>query len=1238
MSPQRGFWASLFGAAERDRFSVEELRHLHGVLLRNQVVTDSNRDTVVEALRCIAELVIWGDQHDPSVVEYFLTENLLAYFNQILQQRSNRRGNVATQVLQTLSILIQNVRNQQTVYYLFSNNHINEIVTMRFDFEDDEVLGYYVNLLKTISLKLNEVTVQFFFQQLPGGGASFPLYTEAVKFVNHRDGMVRTAVKTLTLNVYAIPLPAVQHFVTQPTASNYLQELVAYMAEQCQVLDRLLSSWDVASPQAPASLESCLAEIEDLLSYCNDVLCTGVPVLRQLLLDCLWRSFVGPVLFWPLIQEDVAAQHIATLTLGLARTRATAPVHANAAPTAGPNVLNGLPKAVERGIVGPLCSLYVLERLLYAVTDRPLLSTVLAALLGGSAAGVLPPPSPSGTEGSCAGSHPGSPADSFSYVLSASLAQQQQQQLGVDSAAAHSTPAPSARGRRGHQPPVLELRGVAAEEAALAAASLDVGQPEQGVALPLPTRLLVRLQYSPAAYRAAFMGMLRGSDAQLAAAAVRVLAALVHSRAVTEELLELMGLLPRRRRKQRQLLAALTAGASLSSPVPSPAPSLAAPAAERDLQLPPAALADSASQLTEGAAMEVAVGEAGATQAEAASAGAAAVGASVPPSLPLYEPSSATADANASGSEAMSGSNSIDEASASGALSGSEAAAVEGSVAGASPHSPVEGQAVARLATHDSAASSPHARSPRAGSLAGDAEQEASTPELVGAAAQPSRSTSPSLPGPTAIDPAHLTPHMQQQAGPGRSSGPSSQSQTEGSHNARGVTMFVELASGSMDDAYGEAQFAEVASSLLGLLGCDLLPPLAILTLGWLLNKLLSVGKAGAELAPSQAALVAAALRQAQLAAQAQVHGPWCDVLGPLVEREWGRSRQSVLHTGAGSVHVAVHTWMQGVLVQELRWQLLDQKEGDEEGPAANAATAAKIAYLAMHTLVALTQIQQLLLGGEVPPHPPIALPPAHQQQKQQASAVSSVPSGAAVPPSGEVTEGSHILLSHRLSCMVAFSRGQERKVYFAVEGLPGYVEGGGPVNAATGALSQSNVSSEESKITVVGKAAAVGSDALAAPAAATPAAAEPLRTGISSRHSSMAERLAWVKPEALAAAAAAAVPVVVVADPGTRPNTGVVLSAAPLLGTCPRVDEQHPRWLHVRVRPQARAVLRVVAASNPGMVLLNLERQLVAGHWVLAFPKAEEAAAARELVEESARGMRELYRHVLLPLLGPAG
>jgi len=93
------FWANLFSSS-KDRFSLDELQRLHSVLLRNQVVTDGNRETVVETLRAIAELTIWGDQHDPSMVEYFLTENMLGHFHQILLQRNARRGTVAIQVLQ----------------------------------------------------------------------------------------------------------------------------------------------------------------------------------------------------------------------------------------------------------------------------------------------------------------------------------------------------------------------------------------------------------------------------------------------------------------------------------------------------------------------------------------------------------------------------------------------------------------------------------------------------------------------------------------------------------------------------------------------------------------------------------------------------------------------------------------------------------------------------------------------------------------------------------------------------------------------------------------------------------------------------------------------------------------------------------------------------------------------------------------------------------------------------------
>lgn len=44
-----------------DRFSEAELRRLHKVLLNNPVVDCGNRDVVVEALRSIAEIVIWYD-------------------------------------------------------------------------------------------------------------------------------------------------------------------------------------------------------------------------------------------------------------------------------------------------------------------------------------------------------------------------------------------------------------------------------------------------------------------------------------------------------------------------------------------------------------------------------------------------------------------------------------------------------------------------------------------------------------------------------------------------------------------------------------------------------------------------------------------------------------------------------------------------------------------------------------------------------------------------------------------------------------------------------------------------------------------------------------------------------------------------------------------------------------------------------------------------------------------------
>ena len=59
------------------------------------------------------------------------------------------------QLLQTLSILIQNIDAGPSVFYLLSNDHINELIRHRFDFAHEEILAQYVSLLKAIALRLD---------------------------------------------------------------------------------------------------------------------------------------------------------------------------------------------------------------------------------------------------------------------------------------------------------------------------------------------------------------------------------------------------------------------------------------------------------------------------------------------------------------------------------------------------------------------------------------------------------------------------------------------------------------------------------------------------------------------------------------------------------------------------------------------------------------------------------------------------------------------------------------------------------------------------------------------------------------------------------------------------------------------------------------------------------------------------------------------------------------------------
>jgi len=279
MSGRGWFWSR-----PTNPHSLEKLKSLYSTLKKNKQVTNNNKDIVVEALRSIAEILIWGDQNDSSVFEFFLEKNMFLFFINLLN--SEPGNNVCVQLLQTLNILFENLRHETSLFYLLSNNHVNSILTGKFDFEDEELLAYYISFLKTLSLRLDSNTVHFFFNE---HRADFPLFTEALNFHGHKESMVRAAVRTLTLSVYRVREPSLERFLLERISKPFFSQLI-YDCQQIAIkIDTQHETGQVS--------QELLNEHLDFIHYFGDIMSNSSPELSDLLLELVLKKLLSVYAF-----------------------------------------------------------------------------------------------------------------------------------------------------------------------------------------------------------------------------------------------------------------------------------------------------------------------------------------------------------------------------------------------------------------------------------------------------------------------------------------------------------------------------------------------------------------------------------------------------------------------------------------------------------------------------------------------------------------------------------------------------------------------------------------------------------------------------------------------------------------------------------------------------------------------------------------------------------------------------
>ncbi|KAF7148088.1 hypothetical protein RHSIM_Rhsim03G0267600 [Rhododendron simsii] len=301
------FWRS------RDRFSLDELRYLTDQLMKAQVVNEVNKDFVIEALRSIAELITYGDQHDSAFFEYFMEKQVMGEFVRVL--KISRTITISLQLLQTISIMIQNLKSEHAIYYMFSNEHINYLITYSFDFRNEELLSYYISFLRAISGKLNRNTISLLVKTQNDQIVAFPLYDEAIRFAFHEESMVRTAIRALTLNVYHVGDECVNDYVSSDPHADYFLNLVKFFREQCISLNTLvLDASKNSGPVSTSTIFSAVDEIEDNLFYFSDVISAGIPDVGRILTDSILKLLIFPLLLPSLRREDVDGMKIGPMT------------------------------------------------------------------------------------------------------------------------------------------------------------------------------------------------------------------------------------------------------------------------------------------------------------------------------------------------------------------------------------------------------------------------------------------------------------------------------------------------------------------------------------------------------------------------------------------------------------------------------------------------------------------------------------------------------------------------------------------------------------------------------------------------------------------------------------------------------------------------------------------------------------------------------------------------------------
>ena len=280
---------------------VVNSQNLESIYNEFQYIEDSQQmeksiDIICSLINIVGNYLVSAEkQNRPEDFAVFDTFCCLDFMSQFLKLSTYDNYKINLQLIKTLSFLLINIKNKPSLYYLFSNNLLNKIISKDYSKYDDEFLSYYVNFLKSLSLLLDSTSIQLFYIEKNN---SFPLVENILKFYNHKDSMIRNVVRNTVMNILRVKNCKIEEHFSKLPAVLYFVKIVCHLRDYCLQIKEEIKN------KNNKKLTYLFDDLYDELIYIDDLLNLRIEKINYILLNCLFYFFILPVLCGSICNEN----------------------------------------------------------------------------------------------------------------------------------------------------------------------------------------------------------------------------------------------------------------------------------------------------------------------------------------------------------------------------------------------------------------------------------------------------------------------------------------------------------------------------------------------------------------------------------------------------------------------------------------------------------------------------------------------------------------------------------------------------------------------------------------------------------------------------------------------------------------------------------------------------------------------------------------------------------------------